>query len=70
VNPSRAPRPAATIRCADGGEELYDRAKDPDEWTNLAEQPELAKVKAELSRWLPKHDEPDVPTRAGGAEQD
>lgn len=52
------------IRYSDGGEELYDRTKDPDEWTNLAARPELAAVKADLARWLPKHDEPDAPTRA------
>lgn len=58
------------IRYADGGEELYDRAKDPDEWTNVAARPEHTKVKAELAGWLPKHDEPDAPKRAGGNEAD
>jgi len=56
------------IRYNDGGEELYDRAKDPDEWTNLASRPEMASVKKEIAQWLPKHDEPDAPSQRGGAE--
>ncbi len=58
------------IRYSDGTEELYDRAKDPDEWTNLAARPELARVKEDLARWLPQHDEPDAPRQAGGDEAD
>jgi arylsulfatase A-like enzyme len=46
------------IRYADGGEELYDQKNDPNEWTNLASKPELADVKAELAKWLPKTDAP------------
>ncbi len=53
------------IRYNDGGEELYDRAKDPNEWTNLAGKPEVAAVKADLSRWFPNHNEPDAPRRHG-----
>jgi arylsulfatase A-like enzyme len=49
------------IRYRDGGEELYDRSKDPNEWTNLASLPEFAAKKAELNRMLPTHDEPDAP---------
>jgi arylsulfatase A-like enzyme len=56
------------IRYKDGTEELYDRTKDPNEWTNIAGRPEAAAVKKDLSQWLPKHDEPDAPTRAGGGE--
>ncbi|MGY8694582.1 MAG: sulfatase-like hydrolase/transferase, partial [Verrucomicrobiia bacterium] len=41
------------IRYADGSEELYDEAKDPYEWTNLASNPEYADLKAKLSNWLP-----------------
>jgi arylsulfatase A-like enzyme len=41
------------IRYADGGEELYDEAKDPYEWTNLAADPSLAAKKAELAELLP-----------------
>mgnify|MGYP002063589742 CR=1 FL=1 len=42
------------IRYADGGEELYDHTKDPHEWHNLANDPELEGVKRRLSQWLPK----------------
>ena len=44
------------IRYADGGEELYDHANDPNEWTNLASRSEFAEIKTELARWLPKTD--------------
>ena len=44
------------IRYADGGEELYDHANDPNEWTNLASRPEFAEIKTELVRWLPETD--------------
>jgi len=44
------------IRYADGGEELYDHAGDPHEWTNLAARPEFAAVKAGLAKSLPKTD--------------
>jgi arylsulfatase A-like enzyme len=46
------------IRYADGGEELYNHANDPHEWTNLAGRPEFAAIKAEHARWLPKTDAP------------
>jgi len=48
------------IRYADGGEELYDESQDPYEWTNLARKPEFTAPKRELSRWLPKENEPDI----------
>jgi len=44
------------IRYANGDEELYDHAKDPNEWTNLANKPEFAPVKSELTKWLPNTD--------------
>ena len=49
------------IRYSDGGEELYDRAKDPNEWKNLAALPELAAKKAELAKFLPAINEADAP---------
>ncbi len=41
------------IRYANGDEELYDEAKDPYEWENLASKPEYASKKAELARVMP-----------------
>jgi len=55
------------IRYADGSEELYDHRNDEYEWTNLANEPKYAEVKATLAKWLPKTDAPNVPT--GGARQ-
>lgn len=42
------------IHYADGSEELYDLARDPNEWTNLAEKPESSAVLAEHRKWTPK----------------
>ena len=41
------------IRYAEGSEELYDMATDPNEWTNLAKDSHYTEVKAELARWVP-----------------
>ena len=41
-------------RHADGSEELYDHQQDPDEFTNLANQKELANVKERLRKWFPQ----------------
>lgn len=46
------------IRYADGSEELYDMRKDPNEWHNLAGDPQYASVIAEHRQWLPKVDQP------------
>jgi arylsulfatase A-like enzyme len=46
------------IRYADGSEELYDEAKDPYEWTNLANKPEMGCVKKDLAEHLPKTNKP------------
>ena len=42
------------IRYHEGSEELYDLREDPNEWTNLAAKKELAPLKEELAKWLPK----------------
>lgn len=47
------------IRYANGGEELYHNAEDPYEWTNLAEDPQFAELKAELAKWLPESEAPE-----------
>jgi arylsulfatase A-like enzyme len=41
------------IRYRDGGEELYDRVKDPNEWRNLAGASEHTELKKQLAGWLP-----------------
>ncbi|MEM7010470.1 MAG: sulfatase [Verrucomicrobiota bacterium] len=43
------------IRYADGSEELYDMEKDPNEWSNLAGNPEYNAVKEDLSKWIPEN---------------
>ena len=48
------------IRYEDGTEELYDHDNDPNEWTNLADQPEYTEVKQELSTWLPTYYAPFI----------
>jgi arylsulfatase A-like enzyme len=42
------------IRYGDDGEELYDLQADPNEWTNLASEPEHDAMKAELQEFAPK----------------
>jgi len=42
------------VRWANGEEELYDHEKDPDEFVNLADEPELESVKKRLRAWMPK----------------
>jgi arylsulfatase A-like enzyme len=42
------------IRYVDGSTELYDHGSDPDERTNLANDPDHAAVAAELDRFLPE----------------
>jgi len=49
------------IRYADGGEELYDRRQDPNEWINLAARPELAGEKRKMAALLPARDATEAP---------
>ncbi|NUQ65474.1 MAG: sulfatase [Pirellulales bacterium] len=42
------------IRYRDGTEELYDHARDPHEWRNLAADPDQAGTIGELKKWLPR----------------
>ena len=49
------------IRYADGGEELYDHAADPYEWTNLAKDDRHADAKKALARQLPTTNNPELP---------
>ena len=52
------------IHYADGSEELYDMKNDPNEWTNLADDPKHAAILTEYRKWLPKPDVPPVPGSA------
>jgi arylsulfatase A-like enzyme len=51
------------IRYSDGGEELYDEQKDPDDIHNLAADPKLASIKQRLARYMPERSAPSVPGR-------
>lgn len=42
------------IRYVDGGEELYDHNSDPNEWTNLAGNPEFTDVISKLKQTMPE----------------
>lgn len=53
------------IQYADGSEELYDRATDPHEWTNLAKEAKFADIKKELARWAPTTSAAPLPGSAG-----
>jgi len=48
------------IRYHDGSEELYDEVADPNEWTNVAAQPENAEIKKRLAQALPKVNAPSL----------
>lgn len=41
------------IRYRDGSEELYDLRSDPNEWTNIANQPEMETLKSKLKKQIP-----------------
>jgi arylsulfatase A-like enzyme len=49
------------IRYADGSEELYDMVADPNEWTNLADDPAYAATRQDLAQWLPTRSAPPLP---------
>jgi hypothetical protein len=42
------------IRYANGEEELYNEVTDPNEWTNLAKDPQYQATKDELAKSMPK----------------
>ena len=52
------------IRYADGSEELYDMQADPNEWRNLASDPQYVDVIEEHRRWLPQSAPPAPGSRA------
>jgi hypothetical protein len=58
------------IRYADGGEEFYNERKDPYEWTNLVGKAELTAQKADLGKFMPEENKPDIGGRKNaGAEE-
>lgn len=52
------------ISYADGAEELYNHQSDPDEFKNLANDPNYRSVRDELARWLPKEGAPEFKTKS------
>jgi len=52
------------IRYADGSQELYDHRSDPNEWTNLAGDPQYADIISEHARHLPEDEKPHAPRSA------
>ena len=60
---------ARFIRYWDGSTELYDRTKDPHEWTNVTDNPDFAALKTQLAGLLPPKEEvaEPLPSRQGGA---
>jgi len=52
---------------AEGAEELYDLAEDPNEWRNLAADPHYAATKQRLQQALPKINAPWVAGLSGGS---
>ena len=53
------------IRYANGEEELYDSVADPDEWKNLAKNPETQDLRAKLAKWLPTMERPAQKKKKG-----
>lgn len=52
------------IRYRDGAEELYDHRTDPDEFHNLANDPEHQAVCTRLAQWLPRQAVPEFKTKS------
>ena len=46
---------------ADGSEELYDMQTDPNEWTNVAGDPQFTQVIADHRKWIPKNNRQPAP---------
>jgi arylsulfatase A-like enzyme len=49
------------IRYADGSEELYDHQADPNEWTNVVNDPKYSTIKAEFAKHIPAVNVPELP---------
>ena len=57
------------IRYNNGDEELYDEAKDPNEWKNLANDASLTSKKEELAKAMPKENKEDMNGNPGDGEK-
>lgn len=57
------------IRYVNGDEELYHDSADPNEYLNLAGSPQHSEKKAELAKWLPRTDAPELPTTREGRDE-
>lgn len=53
------------IRYANGDEELYNEALDPEEWKNLATDPQYAGTKSELAKTMPTVNHEDIGGKGG-----
>ncbi|MEM9481092.1 MAG: hypothetical protein AAGA58_15680, partial [Verrucomicrobiota bacterium] len=53
------------IRYPDGREELFDHRKDPNEFTNLADDPTTEKLRADFIKELPEEWHPSLGGRKG-----
>lgn len=59
------------IRHPDGTQQLYDHEVDPNEWKNLAGDPQFADVTTSHRKWLPKPEtkqDPDFKNRKANSE--
>jgi len=52
------------IRYVDGSEELYDMESDPNEFKNLASDPEFTAEITRLKKWIPEKQAPHAPKSA------
>ena len=52
------------IRYSDGTEELYDHENDPNEWTNVANDPANRPIKNRLAKYLPESYAPNLPSKS------
>lgn len=58
------------IHYNNGDEELYNESDDPNEWKNLAKDPNSREKIEELAKWLPKSNHPDIGGGKGKGAED
>ncbi|MFM7604509.1 MAG: iduronate-2-sulfatase, partial [Prosthecobacter sp.] len=57
------------IRYENGDEELYNETTDPNEWTNLAKDPQYADRKTAMAAFMPKTNQPPAKQTEGKMEK-